>query len=147
MTVGTNQPKLAEDLAGKRCLVTGAGTGIGRAIAIALARQGVRVAVADLDIARAVSVAREIGSGAISVAIDVRRRTSVDAAFATVLETLGGCDIVVANATRPRWLRKSARHCWPITPRASSPCSAGLKPLRANWPLTAFGSTRFVPDL
>jgi meso-butanediol dehydrogenase / (S,S)-butanediol dehydrogenase / diacetyl reductase len=98
MTVGTTSPKLAEDLAGKRCLVTGAGAGIGRAIAIALARHGVSVAVADLDVALAASVAREIGSGAISVAIDVRRRISVDAAVATVLKTFGWCDIVVANA-------------------------------------------------
>jgi meso-butanediol dehydrogenase / (S,S)-butanediol dehydrogenase / diacetyl reductase len=98
MSVGTNHPRLAEDLAGKRCLVTGAGSGIGRAIAIALARHGVRVAVADVDFSMAASVAREIGSDAISVAIDVRRRISVDAAFATVCETLGGCDILVANA-------------------------------------------------
>jgi meso-butanediol dehydrogenase / (S,S)-butanediol dehydrogenase / diacetyl reductase len=98
MSVGTNHPRLAEDLAGRRCLVTGAGSGIGRAIAIALARHGVRVAVADIDFSMAASVTREIGSDAISVAIDVRRRTSVDAAFATVCETLGGCDILVANA-------------------------------------------------
>jgi meso-butanediol dehydrogenase/(S,S)-butanediol dehydrogenase/diacetyl reductase len=98
MTAAIKHPKLAEDLAGKRCLVTGAGSGIGRAIAIALARHGVSVAVADLDVTSAASVAREIGAGAISVAIDVRRRNSVDAAFATVLKTLGGCDIVVANA-------------------------------------------------
>src|SRR5260370_7146751 len=97
MAVGTNHPRLAEDLAGKRCLVTGAGSGIGRAIAIALARHGVRVAVGDIDFSMAASVVREIGSDAISVALDVRRRISVDAAFATVFETLGGCDILVAN--------------------------------------------------
>jgi meso-butanediol dehydrogenase / (S,S)-butanediol dehydrogenase / diacetyl reductase len=30
--------------------------------------------------------------------VDVRRRVSVDAAFATIVETFGGCDILVANA-------------------------------------------------
>src|ERR1700723_1428630 len=79
MTVGINHPKLAEDLAGKRCLVTGAGSGIGRAIAIALAPPAP-------------------GGAAGGLAVDVRRRVSVDVAFATVLKTLGGCDIVVANA-------------------------------------------------
>jgi meso-butanediol dehydrogenase/(S,S)-butanediol dehydrogenase/diacetyl reductase len=98
MSVGTNHPRLAEDLAGKRCLVKGGGSGIGRAIAIALARHGVRVAVADIDLSMAASVAREIGSEAISVAVDVRRRISVDAAFAAVVGTFGGCDILVANA-------------------------------------------------
>jgi meso-butanediol dehydrogenase / (S,S)-butanediol dehydrogenase / diacetyl reductase len=98
MSVGTKHPRLAEDLAGKRCLVTGGGSGIGRAIAIALARHGVRVAIADVDFSMAASVTREIGSDAIAVAVDVRRRVSVDAAFATVVETFGGCDILVANA-------------------------------------------------
>jgi len=98
MTVGIKHPKLAQDLAGKRGLVTGAGAGIGRAIAMALARHGARVAVADINPEMAAAVAREIGSSAISVPIDVRSRSSVDVAFATVVETLGGCDIVVANA-------------------------------------------------
>jgi meso-butanediol dehydrogenase/(S,S)-butanediol dehydrogenase/diacetyl reductase len=98
MSFGTNPRKLAEDLAGKRGLVTGAGSGIGRAIARTLAHHGVRVAVGDIDLSTAASVAREIGAGAISVAVDVRRRNCVDAAFATVVETLGGCDILVANA-------------------------------------------------
>ena len=44
-------------LAGRRALVTGAGTGIGRAIARALARDGASVAVTDIDPAAAETAA------------------------------------------------------------------------------------------
>ncbi|MDQ0467034.1 SDR family NAD(P)-dependent oxidoreductase [Labrys wisconsinensis] len=90
--------KLAADLAGKRAIVTGAGTGIGRAIAAALARHGVRVAVADLDRDRAAESAAALGPEALAVAIDVRNRASVEAAFAEVLGRWGGLDILAANA-------------------------------------------------
>lgn len=86
------------DLSGQRAFLTGGGTGIGRAIAAALARQGVAVAVADIDRAAAERTAAEIGAGAVAVTVDVRRRDSVEAAFAETLARLGGCEIVIANA-------------------------------------------------
>jgi NAD(P)-dependent dehydrogenase (short-subunit alcohol dehydrogenase family) len=52
---------MAELLAGRKALVTGAGAGIGRAIALALAREGARVVVTDLDGEAADQVAGEIG--------------------------------------------------------------------------------------
>jgi NAD(P)-dependent dehydrogenase (short-subunit alcohol dehydrogenase family) len=84
------------DLAGKRAFVTGGAHGIGRAIATALTRQGVKVAIADLDLAAARETAGEIG--AIAVDIDVRERDSVESAFALALSELGGCEILIANA-------------------------------------------------
>lgn len=90
--------KLAEELAGKRAIVTGAGSGIGRAIARALALHGVRVAIADLDSATARFVAGDIGGDARAVAIDVRQRQSVEAAFSEVVDAWGGFDILIANA-------------------------------------------------
>ncbi len=90
--------KLAEELAGKRAIVTGAGSGIGRAIARALARHGVRVAVADLDHATAEKVAADLGKDARAVAIDVRQRQSVEAALNEVMQAWNGFDILIANA-------------------------------------------------
>ncbi len=90
--------RLAGDLAGKRAVVTGGATGIGRAIAAALARHGVRVAVADIDLAKARDTAAAIGADAIGLAIDVRRRAAVETAFAEVATSWGGYDIVIANA-------------------------------------------------
>lgn len=90
-------PHLPE-FAGKRAIVTGAAAGIGRAIAEALAAQGVRVAVADLNLAAATQTAAEIGRGAIAIEIDVRKRASVESAFQAALEALGGVEILIANA-------------------------------------------------
>ncbi|MER8411591.1 SDR family NAD(P)-dependent oxidoreductase [Mesorhizobium sp. M1342] len=91
-------PPVLAELAGKRAFVTGGGAGIGRAIATALTRQGVAVAIGDLDPDAARKAAEEIGGGAVAVTVDVRRRDSVEAAFAAVLEAFGGCDVLIANA-------------------------------------------------
>ena len=90
--------RLAEDLAGKRAVITGGATGIGRSIASALARHGVRVAIADLNREAAAAAAGEIGQGAVAVAVDVRDRASVERAFAEAEAALGGYDILIANA-------------------------------------------------
>jgi len=84
------------DLAGRMAFVTGGAQGIGRAIAAALTRRGVRVAIADIDLASARAAAAEIG--AIAVEVDVRDRASVEAAFGQALDGLGGCEILIANA-------------------------------------------------
>jgi meso-butanediol dehydrogenase/(S,S)-butanediol dehydrogenase/diacetyl reductase len=86
------------ELQGRRAFVTGGAQGIGRAIAAALVKRGVSVAVADIDIEAARRAAAEIGEGAVAVEIDVRRRDSVERAFAATLERLGGCEILIANA-------------------------------------------------
>jgi len=83
---------------GRRAFVTGGAQGIGRAIAAALAQRGVAVAVADIDVAAASRAAVEIGERAVAVGIDVRRRDSVEQAFASALAQLGGCEILIANA-------------------------------------------------
>lgn len=81
---------------GRRALVTGAAGGIGRAAADALIAAGVRVAYADIDLAAAQRAA--IATGGIAIAMDVTDRASVERGFAETLATLGGCDILVANA-------------------------------------------------
>lgn len=98
MVLTATDGKLAAELVGKRAIVTGAGSGIGRAIARALARHGVRVTVADLDLAAAQQVAAELGPDAQAIAIDVRKRASVEKAFDQVAAAWGGFDILIANA-------------------------------------------------
>jgi meso-butanediol dehydrogenase/(S,S)-butanediol dehydrogenase/diacetyl reductase len=90
--------KIGADLAGKRAIVTGGAVGIGRAMAEALAAHGVRVAIADLDGAKAQETAKAIGEGHIGLAIDVRQRAAVETAFAEVERAFGGYDILCANA-------------------------------------------------
>jgi meso-butanediol dehydrogenase/(S,S)-butanediol dehydrogenase/diacetyl reductase len=86
------------ELTGKRAFITGGAQGIGRAIAAALTRSGVSVAIADLDGEAARRTAQEIGAGSVAIEVDVRRRASVERAFAEALRHLGGCDICIANA-------------------------------------------------
>jgi D-sorbitol dehydrogenase (acceptor) len=85
-------------LAGKSALITGAARGIGRAFAEAYVREGARVAIADIDIARARETAAEIGEAAIAVELDVTKQDSIDAAVAKTVAAFGQIDILINNA-------------------------------------------------
>ena len=89
---------IVSDLAGKTALITGGATGIGRAIATALVAHGMRIAIADLDLAAAQATAETFAGGAIAIEMDVTKRESVDAGFAVAIAELGQIDRVVANA-------------------------------------------------
>jgi NAD(P)-dependent dehydrogenase (short-subunit alcohol dehydrogenase family) len=86
------------ELKDRRAIVTGGARGIGAAIVRALARAGVRVAVTDVDLAAAKSLADEIGGGATAFQIDVRDRGSTETVLAEAIAALGGLDILAANA-------------------------------------------------
>ncbi|MEM9784639.1 MAG: L-iditol 2-dehydrogenase [Pseudomonadota bacterium] len=85
-------------LAGKNALITGAARGIGLAVAKAYVAEGARVAIADIDGARAAAAAAEIGATAIAVELDVTRQASIDAAIASCVAEFGTIDIVINNA-------------------------------------------------
>lgn len=85
-------------LAGKTALITGAARGIGRAFAQAYVHEGARVAIADIDFARASKTTAEIGENALAVELDVTRQSSIDAGVAETIDALGGIDILINNA-------------------------------------------------
>ncbi len=88
-------------VAGKRAIVTGAGSGIGRATAERLAREGARVALLDIDLEAAESAAerlREHGLEARAIHTDVTSEPSVEASVGEAVAAFGGLDIVIANA-------------------------------------------------
>ncbi|ETX29791.1 L-iditol 2-dehydrogenase [Roseivivax isoporae] len=85
-------------LAGRTALITGAARGIGRAFAEAYIREGARVAVADIDDARAAETAAALGEAAVAVHMDVTDQASIDAAVARTVDALGGIDILINNA-------------------------------------------------
>ena len=92
---------MANLLAGKVALVTGAARGIGRAIAQVYAEHGARVAVADLlqDEARAVADGiNDSGGRAIALELDVTDPNSVQQAVDATVAEFGRLDILVNNA-------------------------------------------------
>ena len=90
-----------ERLAGKRTIITGAGSGIGRAIALRLASEGARIVLADVDGEAAEGVAGEIGGAggeALVQRTDVTRDADVEALVGLAVSEWGGLDVMVNNA-------------------------------------------------
>lgn len=88
-------------LAGKNAVVTGGASGIGRGICLRLARAGADVAILDLNLAGAETVAAEVaGLGRKSVACkaDVANRAQVNAAIEQVRKMLGPIQLLVNDA-------------------------------------------------
>ena len=85
-------------LNGKTALITGAARGIGLAFAERYIAEGARVAIADIDVARAQTAAASLGDKAIAVALDVTQQDSIDAAVAETIAALGQIDILINNA-------------------------------------------------
>jgi len=80
--------------------VTGGAQGFGRAIAERFLASGARVSLWDLNPESNAQTARELGGspGVHTVTVDVSKREAVDAAATATAESLGGIDILVANA-------------------------------------------------
>ncbi len=84
-------------LDGRVALVTGAGNGIGLAIARAFAGDGARVAVSDVDLDAARSVAESL-PGSVAIQLDVTSLASATEAVARTERELGPIDILANNA-------------------------------------------------
>ena len=85
-------------LANERAIVTGGASGFGEGIVRRFVAEGARVAIADLDEAKARALADELGPACIAVRTDVADGASVEALFGAVNAAFGGVDIIVNNA-------------------------------------------------
>lgn len=104
MTNGNDAP-----LKGKTLFITGASRGIGLAIGLAAARQGANVAIAakstkphpklEGTIYTAAKEIEEAGGKALPLRVNIREEDHVRAAIDKTVETFGGIDIVVNNAS------------------------------------------------
>jgi NAD(P)-dependent dehydrogenase (short-subunit alcohol dehydrogenase family)/rhamnose utilization protein RhaD (predicted bifunctional aldolase and dehydrogenase) len=105
--------KVSGELQNRIAVVTGAGSGLGRSIAIGLAKAGAMVALVDIDkkaeeetelkIRNPKSEIRNLPNGSqdfqtMVVGCDVTNEADVQRAFAAVLESWGGLDILVNAA-------------------------------------------------
>jgi hypothetical protein len=92
----------ADDLfEGEVALVTGGGTGIGKHVALGFADHGADVAIASRDMDHLAPVAEEIearGQRACATTVDIREYDEVEAMTETVVDELGGVDVLVNNA-------------------------------------------------
>ncbi|MEL7047545.1 MAG: NAD(P)-dependent oxidoreductase [Pseudomonadota bacterium] len=99
----------AEPLAGRTAFITGASRGIGFAIAQALSKAGANVAIAAKTVTprgklegTIYSAAEQIeadGGRALPVVCDIRDEDQITAAVAQTVETFGGLDICINNAS------------------------------------------------
>src|SRR5438105_2851461 len=86
---------------GRTAIVTGAARGIGLAIARRLTRDGLRVALADLDVEtarREADALQAAGAEALAIGTDVTDPAGVEAMAGAVLERWGHLDVLVTNA-------------------------------------------------
>jgi len=83
---------MADELKGRRALVTGGSRGIGAAIVRQLVEAGAEV------VATARTAPETVPDGVTFVEADVRSRAAAEALFAAAEERLGGVDILVDNA-------------------------------------------------
>ena len=84
------------ELAGRICIVTGAGQGIGRAIAHAFAENGAHVVVSDIDPVTSQTVAEEVNG--LAIPCDVSEPDSIQNLVDQALEWKGRIDLVCSNA-------------------------------------------------
>src|SRR5262245_37384457 len=94
-------PTHAPDIGITSAVITGAGSGRGLAIALRLARPGVRLLLADLNLAACEETARQAesrGAVAHAQAVDVADAAQVEALAVEAERRLGRIDLVVNNA-------------------------------------------------
>ena len=99
-----------KELNGKVAVVTGASSGLGRATALALSREGMRVAIADVDVAGLDKLAKEMsdqGVKPLTQRTDVTRGDEMDVLAERVFDELGGthllCNCAGVSLSAPVW--------------------------------------------
>jgi NAD(P)-dependent dehydrogenase (short-subunit alcohol dehydrogenase family) len=125
---------MAERLADRVAIVTGAAAGIGAAIGRAFCAEGARVVVADRDVDSAQRTAAELGGNAVAVPLDVTKEDEVRAVVADTRRRFGRIDILVNNAgiMRKAYVQDMSEELWDavvdVNLKATFLCSKAVLP-------------------
>ena len=91
-------------LAGKRCIITGAGSGIGRASALRFAEEGAAVLVVGRSAGNTketVDLVQAAGGSAVAMVTDAAQEANVETIVARCVAEFGGLDVFFANIATP----------------------------------------------
>lgn len=89
---------MRDGISGKVVLITGAARGIGAELARMLAARGAHLSLVGLEPDRLAALARELGDRHVWFECDVTDQVALERAVEATAQTLGGIDVVVANA-------------------------------------------------
>ena len=99
----------SSSLQGKTIFITGASRGIGKAIALKAARDGANIVIVAKTVTNnpklpgtiytAAEEVERAGGKALAIPCDIRSEAEIDAAIKKTVETFGGIDIVINNAS------------------------------------------------
>lgn len=87
------------NLEGKVAIATGGSTLLGQGIVRLFAARGVRVVIADIDVANGEALANELGDDVLFVRTDITDDDSIDNCIARTIERFGGVDFLVNMAS------------------------------------------------
>jgi NAD(P)-dependent dehydrogenase (short-subunit alcohol dehydrogenase family) len=119
-------------------LVTGANQGVGLRVAKELVANGVTVLAGSRNFERGEAAAKEIGSGAIALQLDVTDRVSIATAAERIRKEFGRLDLLVNNAAISN-TRKGSLSLQEYR-KITLPSIASLDEIRAVWETNVFGA-------
>jgi NAD(P)-dependent dehydrogenase (short-subunit alcohol dehydrogenase family) len=119
-------------------LVTGANQGIGLQIAKDLVAHGFTVLVGSRSLERGEAAAKEVGSDARALQLDVTDQTSIAAAAERVRNEFGRLDVLVQNAAISN-TRKLPGQSVEAYAKTTRPSNVSLDEMRAVWDTNVFG--------
>ena len=119
-------------------LVTGANQGIGLQIAKELVENGFTVLVGSRNLARGEAAAKEIGSDAHALQLDVTDRASIDAAAKRIRNEFARLDVLVQNAAISNTTKLPGQSIQEYA-KLTRPSNVSLDEVRAVWETNVFG--------